>query len=256
MAPEDQNSNANAGAGPIPIGGIPTNYSNGANVNSSHNSSKKPNTKSANNGPSNTAYRVGGNIYKGGRKGLNSTRQVVADFKAFIKRGNVFDLAVGVIMGAAFTTIVNSLVEDIFSPLIGLAGSGNLSNLFLVLRCPPPLNENGTPSNSRPPPRATCQKNWGTFQEAQKFGAITWNYGNFIQKIINFIIISIVVFFFVKLYSAAFLRKQETKVRACPECTKDIPQMAKRCPECTSVVVPTIPNQLDTEDDSAPLMLN
>lgn len=200
-------------------------------------------------GITNAAYKVGENLHKGERKGVSSAKRVLRDFKAFIKRGNVFDLAIGVVMGAAFTSIVNSLVEDLLSPLIGLISNGNLGNLFLVLRCPVPENSD----TGRPPPAASCRNTWSTFEDAQKAGAITFNWGNFIQRVINFIIISVVVFFLVKVYSAAFLRKGEAKTKACIECTKEIPLPAKRCPECTSIIPldPTI-----DPSEAAPLIIS
>ena len=104
----------------------------------------------------------------------------VAEFRAFIARGNVVDLAVGIIIGVAFTAIVNSLVKDIFNPLLGMAIGGiDFSNIFFAL--------NGEHYNS--------------LADAQRAGAPTVNIGVFINTIINFVIIAFAVFWLVKLIS-------------------------------------------------------
>src|SRR6478752_6790096 len=101
----------------------------------------------------------------------------VAEFRAFIMRGNVVDLAVGVIVGAAFTGIVNSLVKDVFTPLLGLiAGGVDFSNLFVTLK------------GSHEP----------TLDAAQKAGAVTLNIGLFLNACISFLIVSFVIFWLVK----------------------------------------------------------
>ncbi|KAI8824502.1 large-conductance mechanosensitive channel [Fimicolochytrium jonesii] len=164
-----------------------------------------------------------------GRKGLVGGVKVVGsvmdDFKEFLSRGNVIDLAVGLVMGAAFTAVVTSVVTDLITPVIGLATRQNLKNNYLILRCP-----------TVPVPIANCTKAmWATVAEAQKAGATTWNWGNFLEVTINFLIISIIIFFMVKVYAAAFRRKKpEKKTKECTFCYKDIPIKAIRCPECTS----------------------
>jgi large conductance mechanosensitive channel len=104
----------------------------------------------------------------------------IAEFRAFIARGNVVDLAVGIIIGVAFTAIVNSLVKDIFNPLLGMAIGGiDFSNIFFAL--------NG--------------QHYDSLDAAQKAGAPTVNIGVFINTIINFIIVAFAVFWLVKLIS-------------------------------------------------------
>ncbi|GAN67520.1 large conductance mechanosensitive channel protein MscL [Acetobacter orleanensis] len=111
----------------------------------------------------------------------------VGEFRAFIMRGNVVDLAVGVIIGAAFTAIVNSLVKDVFNPLLGLVIGGiDFSNLFLTLKGP----------------------HLATLAEAQKAGAVTLNIGLFLNAVIQFLIMAMVIFWFVKVLSR--LQKQGT----------------------------------------------
>jgi large conductance mechanosensitive channel len=117
----------------------------------------------------------------------------VADFRAFIMRGNVVDLAVGIIIGAAFSTIVNSLVKDILNPVIGLAiGGVDFSNYFI------PLNG----------------QHYDTLDQAQKAGAPTVNIGVFVNAIINFLIISFAIFWVVKATSR--LVRKETPAAAPP----------------------------------------
>ncbi|PYD73619.1 large-conductance mechanosensitive channel protein MscL [Novacetimonas hansenii] len=104
----------------------------------------------------------------------------LGDFRAFLMRGNVVDLAVGVIIGAAFTAIVNSLVKDIFTPFLGLLIGGiDFTNLFITLRGP----------------------HMPTLAEAQKAGAVTLNLGVFLNAVIQFIIIGFVIFWVVRIIS-------------------------------------------------------
>jgi len=141
------------------------------------------------------------------------------DFKAFIMRGNVVDLAVGVIIGAAFGAIVKSLVDDMLMPVIGLATGGiDFSSHFVLLKAG---------SKLAPP--------YNTPAEAKAAGAVTVNYGSFINSVLTFLIIAFCVFLLVravaKLYHAPVA---PPNTKSCPFCTKAIPLAAKRCPECTS----------------------
>jgi large conductance mechanosensitive channel len=142
------------------------------------------------------------------------------DFKAFIMRGNVLDLAVGVIIGAAFGTVVKSLVDDVIMPPIGLAiGGVDFSNLFVVLK-----------------EGATAAGPYASLAEAKAAGAVTMNYGAFINTIITFLIIALAVFMLVRVVSR--LHKQPAPpppdTKSCPQCATAIPLAAKRCPNCTS----------------------
>ena len=148
---------------------------------------------------------------------------MLKDFKAFIMRGNVVDMAVGIIIGAAFGAIVSSIVKDVIMPPVGLAlGKVDFSNLAVVLK-----------QGSTPGPYATLAA-------AQAAGAVTLNYGLFINTIINFLIIAFVVFFFIV---RPIARMQVPKKAAepatpttkeCPFCYTNIPIKATRCPNCTS----------------------
>jgi large conductance mechanosensitive channel len=143
------------------------------------------------------------------------------DFKAFIMRGNVVDLAVAVVIGAAFGAIVKSLVDDIIMPPIGLVvGRLDFSNLFFVLK-------NGT---TAPP--------YKTVAAAHDAGAVTLNYGSFINNVIAFLIVAAAVFALVRVMNRLYAKPAPATptTRACPECTLPIPIPAKRCPNCTAVV--------------------
>jgi large conductance mechanosensitive channel len=143
---------------------------------------------------------------------------VLSEFKQFIARGNVLDLAVGVIIGAAFGKIVSSLVNDILNPVIGLvAGGFDFSSLFISL--------NG--------------QHYANLAEARAAKAPTLNYGVFINTVIEFLIISFVIFLIVKQVNRIFPRPAEAPAPAtktCPECRTTIPLEARRCPACTSAL--------------------
>lgn len=142
-------------------------------------------------------------------------KQFFKDFKSFAMRGNVIELAVGVMIGGAFGKIVSSLVNDIFMPIISLLIGGiNLSGQFFAL--------NG--------------KSYATIEEANAAGVGTINYGMFIQTILDFLIIAFFIFLFIRLIEKAF-KKEEVKPtpkRKCPYCFSEIDEKATRCPHCTS----------------------
>jgi large conductance mechanosensitive channel len=144
---------------------------------------------------------------------------MLKEFKAFVMRGNVLDLAVGIIIGAAFGTVVKSLVDDVIMPPIGLAlGDVDFANLFLQLQ----------PGPKAPPPYATLA-------DAHAAGAVTINYGLFINSLIAFLIVAFAVFLIVK--AANRLKPQEAAAapsKDCPYCRMAIPAGAMRCPHCTS----------------------
>ncbi len=149
------------------------------------------------------------------------------DFRAFITKGNMIDMAVGIIIGIAFGLIINSLVKDVIMPPIGLAlGNVDFQNLFAVLK-------EGT---AAPAPYASLAA-------AQAAGAITINYGVFINTLINFLIIAAVLFFFVVRPIAQMnARKKAAEPAAAPTtkecdfCHTSIPVKATRCPNCTSAL--------------------
>ncbi len=141
------------------------------------------------------------------------------EFKEFAVKGNAVDLAVGVIIGAAFGGIVNSLVKDLLMPPIGLITGGlDFSNKFLILKDAPGGGSFNTPA------------------DAAKAGAVTWNYGNFITLLINFIIVAFCIFLVVKAVNR--LKRPSPSAapvsKDCPACAMTIPIKAMRCPHCTS----------------------
>ena len=144
-----------------------------------------------------------------------------AEFKKFIMRGNVIDLAVGVIVGGAFQSIVKSLVDDVVMPVISLATKGvDFANWFIAL-------DGGE---------------YATLEAAQEAGASVLSYGNFISAILNFLIMAFVVFLLVKGINAVAdkTKKKEEEAPAapttkeCPFCKSEIAIEATRCPHCTS----------------------
>ena len=145
---------------------------------------------------------------------------MLKEFKAFAMRGNVLDLAIGIIIGGAFGTIVKSLVDDMIMPPIGLAlGNVDFSDLFVQLK----------EGAKTPGPYATLA-------DAQAAGAVTMNVGLFINSIIAFLIVAFAVFLVVR--AANRMKPAEAaaapSTKDCPHCRMAIPVAASRCPHCTS----------------------
>lgn len=140
------------------------------------------------------------------------------DFKTFVMRGNILDLAIGVMIGGAFGSIVSSLVNDIFMPLIGLLLGGlNVSGAFLAL--------DGQVYASK--------------DAATAAGVGTLNYGMFLQKIIDFLIMAFCVFLVIRLMAKLMPKKPAKEPRKCPYCLQPIDDKATRCPHCTSQLTET-----------------
>ena len=163
------------------------------------------------------------------------------DFKAFIMRGNVIDLAVAVVIGAAFGAVVKSMVDDIIMPPVGLlAGRIDFSSQFLV------LHDVGTPHLPYTTPAA-----------AKAAGAVTINYGSFINTVIAFLIIAACVFAIVRVMNRLYAKPQAAATpttKPCPRCTMAIPIAATRCPNCTSDLVAPPANTTPISPDlSSPL---
>ena len=148
----------------------------------------------------------------------------VDEFREFITRGNVMDMAVGVIIGASFQSIISSLVDDVIMPLISrVTGGIDFSNYFVAL-------DGGT---------------YKTLAKAKEEGAVTLNYGNFITVVINFLLMALVIFVMLKFLNSISnkVRKQaaeeeeaEPTTKECPYCLQEIPIGAKKCAFCTSEV--------------------
>ena len=145
------------------------------------------------------------------------------DFREFAMRGNVVDMAVGIIIGGAFGTIVKSLVDDVIMPPIGLLlGNVDFANLFVVLK-------QGT--KAAPP--------YTNLAEAHAAGAVTLNYGQFINNVVSFIIVAFAVFLLVRGMNRLQKRLEhapdpEATTKECPYCLSTINIKATRCPQCTA----------------------
>ena len=151
---------------------------------------------------------------------------MVKEFKEFAMRGNVVDMAVGIIIGGAFGTIVKSLVSDVIMPPIGLLlGGVDFSNLFVVLK-----------------DGAKGAAPYAALSDAQAAGAVTVNYGVFINVVISFIIVAFAVFMLIRGINS--LKREEAAppaeptTKECPFCFSTIPIKASRCPQCTSELAP------------------
>ena len=141
-------------------------------------------------------------------------------FKEFAIRGNVMDMAVGIIIGAAFATVVKSLVDDVLMPPLGLLlGGVDMSNLFAVLK-------DGMPPGPYP-----------SLAQAKEAGAVTMNYGLLINTIVSFVMVAFAVFLLIRAIERA--RRQPNALpdtKECPQCAMPIPLKASRCPQCTSAL--------------------
>lgn len=153
------------------------------------------------------------------------TQRVIDEFKKFIMRGNVLDLAVGVIIGGAFGAISKSLVDDVMMPPLGLVlGKVDFTNMFVTLK------DGATPGP------------YATLDVAKAAGAVTVRYGLFLNTLVVFLLTALVIFFIVKM--ANRLQPAEAPAppatRDCPKCVTAIPKLASRCPACTSEVEPVV----------------
>jgi large conductance mechanosensitive channel len=144
---------------------------------------------------------------------------MLKEFRTFVMRGNVVDLAVGIIIGGAFGVIVKSLVDDVIMPPIGLLlGDVNFTNLFLLLK----------PGPKAPPP-------YPTLADAQAAGAVTINYGVFLTHVVTFIIVAFAVYLLVRtINQLRGPQEASAATKECSYCRMAIPLAAVRCPHCTS----------------------
>lgn len=142
------------------------------------------------------------------------------EFKAFVARGNVVDMAVGIILGSAFGQIITSLVNDIVMPPIGLLlGRVDFRNLFINL----------------------SGEQYESLAAAQEAGAPTINYGLFINTVLSFLIVALVIFLLIRQVNRLKKKEEaaaEPTTRECPYCLSEIPLQATRCPACTSALEP------------------
>ena len=142
---------------------------------------------------------------------------MLQEFKTFLLRGNVLDLAVGIVIGAAFGAIVTSFVADLLMPPVGLAlGRANFSDLFVSLD----------------------GRTYATLAAAKAAGAPTLNYGAFLTTIVTFVLIGFAVFLVVRAANRLMPRTPPAPTRECPRCTSAIPARATKCPLCTAELTP------------------
>jgi large conductance mechanosensitive channel len=149
----------------------------------------------------------------------------MGEFRKFALRGNVVDMAVGIIIGGAFSTIVKSLVDDVIMPPIGLLlGGVDFTDLYILLR----PGEQPLPANA-------------TLSMAQEAGAVTLNYGQFINNVISFLLVALAVFLLIRMMNRLqenfdpHEQVEETpQTKECPYCFNTIDIKARRCPYCTS----------------------
>lgn len=154
------------------------------------------------------------------------------EFKTFIMRGNVLDLAVGIIIGVAFGKIVSSFVADILTPIISIAmGRVDFANLFIAL-------DRGI---------------YPTLEEAKKAGVATINYGIFLNAVLDFLVVGFAVFLFIKALNRLKKEAPAVNTKQCPECLSTIPLNARKCSFCGSVQA-VGPSQPKTELGRGPSM--
>ncbi|ORX45008.1 gated mechanosensitive channel [Piromyces finnis] len=191
----------------------------------------------------NVVLSVGKGVGKGATKGAKKAVGFFKDFLQFLNKGNVIDLATGVVIGSAFSKIVDSIVNDLFAPIIGLAtGKVNLAETYAIL---PSGNDTITEEQ---------KKAVHTREDAKKLGLITLNYGNFIQTIINFIIIGFCVYLVVKLVSVIWRKSEETSTDwPCPRCKQMNKLGATRCCACCEdpIYPPDVDHELYQKDPEA-----
>ncbi len=145
------------------------------------------------------------------------------EFKSFVMRGNVMDLAVGVIIGAAFGSVVKSLVDDVIMPPIGIATGGvDFANKYVLLK-------EGTKAAAP----------YASLAAAKDAGAVTLNYGTFINTLLTFLIVALAVFILVRAVNKMYSKPAEPTpdTHPCPFCTMTVSNAATRCPHCTSELV-------------------
>ena len=151
-------------------------------------------------------------------------KDMMNEFKKFVMRGSVIDMAVGIIIGGAFTKIVNSMVADVMMPPLGLLiGKVDFSNWFVVIK------------------QGTTAGPYATIAEAQAAGATTMNLGLFLNAIISFVIVAFCIFLLIKAINKLNAPKGEAApipvtTKKCPYCCSEIPLEATRCPHCTSEI--------------------
>lgn len=137
---------------------------------------------------------------------------MLKEFRDFIARGNVLDLAIAVLIGAAFGSVVESFTKDILTPIIGAFGKVDFTNIYVAL----------------------SGEHYATLAEAKAHNVSTLNIGVFLNALINFVIVAFVLFLVMKAANSLMKKKEAATTKPCPFCATDIPIPATRCPACTS----------------------
>ena len=188
-------------------------------------------------------YNIDHKLLDNAKKVSTGVSSIWNDFKAFINKGSVVEVAVGLILASSFSAVVNSFVDDILSPIIGLIAANNLNNAYIPIKCPPNLN-------------VSCSEifivtqTYPSLEAAHSVGIITWNYGKFFQEGFNFLIKSIMLYLIIKGFVAASsIRKKEKEAieRECLFCCKMIPLKASKCSFCCSVIDKSMGSQIHIE---------
>jgi large conductance mechanosensitive channel len=151
---------------------------------------------------------------------------MLQEFREFVLRGNVVDMAIGIIVGAAFGTIVKTLVDDVIMPPVGLLlGGVDFTNFFILLKA-------GSPAAP-----------YASLADAQAAGAVTINYGLFINAVVSFLIVAFTMFLLIRSVNRLEREEEappvEPTTKECPYCLSTIPVKATRCPHCTSELTAT-----------------
>ncbi|KAJ1501978.1 hypothetical protein HMI54_004586 [Coelomomyces lativittatus] len=159
---------------------------------------------------------------------------VIARFRHFIIRGNVLDIAVGMIIAAAVTSVLESFVKDIFTPILSLIGgrdSLTLAEMHWVMSSP------------------SGRKEYSTREEAIKDKAITLDYGAFLQELLRFLIASLALFLLIQLIQPLFQENEIPKMD-CPYCLEKVPETAMKCRSCCSALIPSAPQLMNDSDET------
>ncbi|SPQ94009.1 unnamed protein product (mitochondrion) [Plasmodiophora brassicae] len=170
--------------------------------------------------PSKMVNRGDNRVYVALREEVASARTLCHDFKEFLYKGSAFELATGVILGAAFGAVVSSFSEDLITPIVFLfLLPRGIEDMFVILRCP----------------RKNPGCHFDVLAEARKEGAVVFAYGTFLRTTLNFIIISAFLFILIRIFSSA--KKEATTVaRECEYCFSAIDERAVKCPSCASTL--------------------
>ncbi|KAI9334164.1 large-conductance mechanosensitive channel [Obelidium mucronatum] len=172
------------------------------------------------------ARRAGESVKSSVKRTTKSIKHISKEFGLFMGDGRILQYAIGMVIGTAFTTVINSLVSDLLSPFIGLAIGTQFENFYVVLKKPSDeiCNKNATLCNFHTP------------ADARAVGAVTWNLGSFFQTMLNFLIIAFSLFSNLAEYFGKDPNQSFHDLKECSYCLSHIPARASRCAHCTAAV--------------------